>query len=157
MLLNAEHGFRHPSLKVSAMKYLFSPPHISQIDLGGRWNCDAFLRVKQANFVAVGIHPDQIDDSNAVDIELNAGDIFIHNPNIIHGSNANTSGQWRVGLTLRYISTTTWVKNKYENHENILLRGKSSPNVKNVYAQRPRYISGKHMPFRGYEEWNEHS
>ena len=105
--------------------------------------------------LSVGIHPDQIDDTDAVDLELNAGDISIHHPNIIHGSNANTSGQWRVGLTLRYIPTTTWVKR--ETHENILLRGQSSPNVKNFYAQRPQYISGKHMPFRGCEDWNEQS
>ena len=97
--------------------------------------------------LGVGIRPDQIDDSDAVDLELNAGDVSIHNPNIIHGSNANTSDQWRVGLTLRYIPTTTWVKK--ENHENILVRGKADPNVKNAYARRPRYIPGETMPFKG--------
>ncbi|MDP6041827.1 MAG: phytanoyl-CoA dioxygenase family protein [Candidatus Latescibacteria bacterium] len=103
--------------------------------------------------LGVGIRPDQIDDTNAVDIELDAGDVSIHNPNIIHGSNANTSDQWRVGLTLRYIPTTTYVKK--ENHENILLRGKESPEVNNVYATRPEYISGEHMVFRGCEAWNQ--
>lgn len=101
--------------------------------------------------LGVGIRPDQIDDSDAVDLELDAGDISIHNPNIIHGSNANTSDQWRVGLTLRYIPTTTWVKK--ENHENILLRGEPTPGVDNLYAARPEYIQGEHMGFRGCEEW----
>lgn len=101
--------------------------------------------------LGVGIHPDQIDESDAVDLELDAGDISIHNPSIIHGSNANTSDQWRVGLTLRYIPTSTWV-NK-ENHENILLRGEMDPSVNNAYADRPTYVAGEHMPFAGCEAW----
>lgn len=105
--------------------------------------------------LGIGIHPNQIDDSNAVDIELNTGDISIHNSSIIHGSNANRSDQWRVGLTLRYIPTTTRVKRK--THENILLRGKIFENVKNLYAKRPQYIPGEHLPFRGCETWNEQS
>ncbi len=103
--------------------------------------------------LGVGIRPDQIDDSDAVDLELNAGDVSIHNPNIIHGSNANTSDQWRVGLTLRYIPTTTWVKK--ENHENILVRGKADPDVKNAYAPRPKYIPGENMPFKGDRDFQK--
>ncbi|MDA0709119.1 MAG: phytanoyl-CoA dioxygenase family protein [bacterium] len=105
--------------------------------------------------LGVGIRPEQIDDSQAVNIELNAGDISIHNPSIIHGSNANTSEKWRVGLTLRYIPTSTWV-NK-EGHENILLRGEKTDGVANLYADRPRYAASEHMAFRGCEHWNDPS
>lgn len=101
--------------------------------------------------LAVGIRTDQIDESQAVDLELEAGDISIHNPQIIHGSNANTSDQWRVGLTLRYIPTSTWV-NK-EGHRNVLLRGEKDPTVANTYADRPRYVEGDHMRFSGCENW----
>ena len=76
--------------------------------------------------LGVGIHPDHIDDSDAVDLELQPGDISIHNPTIVHGSNANTSDQWRVGLTLRYIPTSTWVKMAAEEHRNLLLRGEAA-------------------------------
>jgi len=102
--------------------------------------------------LGVGIRPDQIDESDAVDLELKAGDISIHNPNIIHGSNANTSDKWRVGLTLRYIPTSTWVNNA--GHGNILLRGEKTEGIKNVYVERPRFVEGEHMPFRGCEIWN---
>lgn len=98
------------------------------------------------------IHPDQIDDSQAVDIELNAGDVSMHNPHIIHGSNVNTSDEWRVGLTLRYVPPTTWVKK--EKHENILCRGPVEPTVANVYAPRPQFDPEEHMAFQGCEEWN---
>ena len=99
--------------------------------------------------LGVGIHPNEINDTNAVDLELEAGDVSIHNPLIIHGSNANTSDQWRVGLTLRYIPTTTRVNKN--NHANILLRGKAD--VENMYSARPRYVDGEHMPFKGCEYW----
>ena len=97
----------------------------------------------------LAIHPDEIDESKAVGIELNAGDLSIHNPFIIHGSNANVSNQWRVELTLRYIPTSTYVNR--EGWECILLRGNSKEKINNNYANRPKFIEGKHMPFNGFE------
>lgn len=102
--------------------------------------------------LGLGIHPSQIDESEAVDLELNAGDISMHNPHIIHGSNANTSDNWRVGLTLRYIPPTTWVKK--EGHENILFRGAEDRTVQNLYAPRPSFDPSEHMQFRGCDRWN---
>lgn len=107
---------------------------------------------KEKFVLGVGIRPQDIDDSEAVDLELDAGDISIHNPQIIHGSNANTSATWRVGLTLRYIPTTTW--DTEPSRENLLLRGKAVQDVDNTYAKRPEYIAGEHMPFAGCESWN---
>jgi len=42
-----------------------------------------------------------------IDLILDAGDVSIHNPNVIHGSNANTPEKWRKGLTVRYIPIST--------------------------------------------------
>ncbi len=101
--------------------------------------------------LGAGIRPDTIDASDAVDIELNAGDISIHNPSIIHGSNANTTQTWRVGLTLRYIPTTTKVTTV--DHPNILCRGAIVPEIGNSYADRPRYVAEEHMSFAGCNTW----
>jgi ectoine hydroxylase-related dioxygenase (phytanoyl-CoA dioxygenase family) len=103
------------------------------------------------NVLSSGIHPSQIDDTEVVELELKAGDVSIHNPRIIHGSNPNTSDKWRVGLTLRYIPTTTLVKNG--DHANVLLRGDATPGVNNLYVERPRYVPGETMPFKGCEAW----
>ena len=84
------------------------------------------------------IKPDQIDDSEAVDIELMPGDISIHNPFLIHGSNFNTSDRWRIGLTLRYIPTSTYVNRK--KWDCVLLRGKSRKGIKNSYLKKPIFI-----------------
>ena len=103
------------------------------------------------NVLSSGIHPSQIDDSDVVDLELKAGDVSIHNPTIIHGSKPNTSDKWRIGLTLRYIPTTTWVKR--DTHASIHLRGEKAPGVDNLYAERPIFNPDEHMPFQGQEEW----
>ena len=73
------------------------------------------------NVLESGIHPSQIDDTHVVDLELQPGDVSVHNPKIIHGSESNTSDTWRIGLTLRYIPTSTRVKR--DDDRAILVRG----------------------------------
>ncbi|HMP79744.1 MAG TPA: phytanoyl-CoA dioxygenase family protein [Pirellulaceae bacterium] len=62
-----------------------------------------------ANVLESQINPALVDEQAAVDIELRAGDVSVHHPNVIHGSNANTSNRRRCGLTIRYIPTSTRV------------------------------------------------
>lgn len=100
------------------------------------------------NVLGSGLDPRNIDEAKAVDVELNAGDVSIHHPNIIHGSNENTSEHWRIGLTLRYIPTTTKVLNP--DIGAMLLRGNAVTGI-NDYHPRPRYEKGKHFAFRGAE------
>ena len=95
----------------------------------------------------LAIHPKDIDETSAINIVLESGDMSIHNPFIIHGSYANISKSWRIGLTLRYIPTTTFVNR--EKWECVLLRGESSRKVKNNYITRPTFIEEEHMPFKG--------
>ena len=104
------------------------------------------------NVLGSGIYLSQIDDTDAVDLELNAGDVSLHNPSIVHGSNPNTSDNWRIGLTIRYIPTSTFVK--IEGHRSILLRGETDPKVKNNFADRPVFNPQIHMKFNGWEKWS---
>ena len=48
------------------------------------------------------VKSDELDDSQAVDLILKAGEISIHHGHLIHGSNPNRSNRRRCGLTLRY-------------------------------------------------------
>ena len=43
------------------------------------------------------------DESSAVDVELEAGQISLHNVYLIHGSNPNRSARRRAGLAIRYM------------------------------------------------------
>jgi phytanoyl-CoA hydroxylase len=103
------------------------------------------------NVLRSGMDPAQIDESQAVDLILRPGDVSVHHPNVIHGSNANTSPRRRAGLTIRYIPTTTRATGD-EPWPLFLLRGQARPGI-NQYLSFPKYVSAKHMPFRGCEAW----
>jgi ectoine hydroxylase-related dioxygenase (phytanoyl-CoA dioxygenase family) len=49
-----------------------------------------------------------VDESRAVDLQLDPGDLSMHHPNVIHGSNANQSSEhWRLNLVVRVIRSST--------------------------------------------------
>ena len=50
-----------------------------------------------------------VDESLAVDLILAPGDLSVHHPNIVHGSNANQSDRWRINLVVRVIAAGTRV------------------------------------------------
>ena len=90
------------------------------------------------------------DASKAVDIELGPGDVSLHHPHIVHGSNANTSDRWRRGGTFLYIPTTTHIRS--EKFVNFLLRGEAVPGI-NTYHEFPKYREGEHFRFREQDAW----
>ena len=47
------------------------------------------------------------DEASAVDIELEPGQMSLHDVYMIHGANANRSGQRRTGVALRYMPTSS--------------------------------------------------
>lgn len=94
------------------------------------------------------VDPSLIDESKAVDIVLQPGDVEVHHPNIVHGSHANTSDRWRRGLTIRYIPTSTRIISEGQWPSAFLLRGQAVPGV-NQYLPRPAYREGVDMPFAG--------
>ncbi len=103
-----------------------------------------------ANVLGSSLRADQVDESRAVDVVLRAGDVSLHHPNLVHGSEANTSDQWRMGLTIRYIPTSTRILKDVGSP--FLFRGKAVPGI-NTYLPKPRYDPARHMPFRGCERW----
>jgi ectoine hydroxylase-related dioxygenase (phytanoyl-CoA dioxygenase family) len=105
-------------------------------------------RTDVPNVLESAIKEGVVDESQAVDIILNPGDVSVHHPNIIHGSNANTSPRRRAGLTIRYIPTTTRIVTKKLWPSAFHLRGQVHPEV-NQYNPVPEYKEGEHMPFRG--------
>jgi phytanoyl-CoA hydroxylase len=93
-----------------------------------------------------------VDESRAVDIVLEPGDVEVHHPAIVHGSNANTSPRRRCGLTIRYIPTSTRITAAEQPYPSAFhLRG--APGV-NEYQPRPVFQEGLHLPFRGSDDWS---
>jgi hypothetical protein len=46
-----------------------------------------------------------LDDSTAVDLELEAGEFSLHHESCVHGSEPNTSGDRRIGMAFFYAPT----------------------------------------------------
>ncbi len=104
------------------------------------------------NVLESQMDPDLVKEDRAVDIILEVGGVSVHHPNIIHGSNPNTSGDRRCGLTIRYIPTTTRITHEGQWPSAFLLRGDAVDDI-NSYLPWPRYRQGEHLPFRGCDEW----
>ena len=49
----------------------------------------------------------EVDERDAVDIELEPGEMSLHDVYMIHGARANTSGRRRTGVALRYMPATS--------------------------------------------------
>ncbi len=49
----------------------------------------------------------EVDESDAVDGVLKAGQMSLHHGRVIHGSNPNITNDRRIGIAIRYISTRT--------------------------------------------------
>jgi phytanoyl-CoA hydroxylase len=109
-------------------------------------------RTDVSNVLNSEIDPALVDEARAVDLVLQPGDVSVHQPNIIHGSNANHSPLRRAGLTIRYIPTSTQIAVPGQWPCAFLLRGAAVPGV-NAYLPRPKYVPGLSMPFRGCEDW----
>ena len=50
---------------------------------------------------------DYLNKEEAVDIELEPGELVFFDVHLMHGSNANTSGERRAGLVFRYMPSTS--------------------------------------------------
>lgn len=93
----------------------------------------------------------EVDESQAVDLVLAPGDVEVHHPKIMHGSNANASPYRRCGLTIRYIPTSTRIVSEQQPYASaLLLRG--APGL-NVYQPRPVFVPGESFSFAGSERW----
>jgi non-heme Fe2+,alpha-ketoglutarate-dependent halogenase len=57
------------------------------------------------NVLGLELEDGSYNESDAVQLCLKAGQISIHDDALLHGSPANTSNRWRVGLTMRFSST----------------------------------------------------
>lgn len=111
-------------------------------------------RTDVENVLSSGMDDAAVDESRAQDVILGAGDVSIHHPNVIHGSNANTSPRWRRGLTIRYIPTSTRIVTNKPWPSAFLLRGKPVDGI-NQYLPYPTFVEGRHMPFRGCDTFGK--
>lgn len=61
---------------------------------------------------------DQFDEANAVNVELEPGQMSLHDVRMIHGSAANTSGQRRAAFIMRYMPASSFYDRSLVTHTN---------------------------------------
>ena len=93
-------------------------------------------RPKVPSVLSMGLNTDLFDESEAVDYVLKAGNVTIHHPHTVHGSNANRSDRWCHDLNIRYIPTSTRITRTLWFCP-FLLRGEAVPGI-NDYLPFPQ-------------------
>jgi hypothetical protein len=96
---------------------------------------------------------DQFDEEQAVDVELEPGQMSLHDVRLIHGSLANTSGARRAALIMRYMPAAS-------HYDRSLVRQRRDNSPFNIHDQ-PLWLmrgvdrSGKNDLVHGHAMWRE--
>ena len=114
---------------------------------------DEYVAQSDEQLFDMAMDQDSIDESQAVSMILNPGDISIHHPNVVHGSHANNSPRWRRGLTIRYIPSTTRITDAKPHPAAFILRG-AGQNNGNGWNPLPAYTPETSIEFADREAWN---
>ena len=90
------------------------------------------------------VQADQFDLSKARDIELDAGQMSLHDVYLIHGSNVNRSVKRRAGLALRYMPATSHFDRQfYKSGESATTSYKTDFSSRPIWLLRGADRSGK--------------
>jgi hypothetical protein len=96
---------------------------------------------------------DQFDEEKAVNVELEPGQMSLHDVRLIHGSLANTSGQRRAALIMRYMPATS-------HYDRSLVTQRRDNSPFNIFHQ-PLWLlrgvdrSGKNDFVHGHAQWHD--
>ena len=85
--------------------------------------CDHDETRAEDNLLMRGQTIHDVDESQAIDVVLEPGEFSIHHESVVHGSNANTSDQPRIGISIHYIAPHVH-QVLLENSTATLVRGK---------------------------------
>ena len=72
-----------------------------------------------------------VDESEAVNVVLRPGEMSLHQSNIVHGSNPNTSDEPRIGFIVRYVT------NQFTNLERPILRVRGEADCGHLRLAQP--------------------
>lgn len=84
-----------------------------------------------ANLLRRGEQIMTVDESHALDVILQPGEMSLHHSTIIHGSNPNPSGEPRIGFIVRFIT------NQIQNRERAMLRVRGHADCSHLILAEP--------------------
>lgn len=86
------------------------------------------------NIFAAQIKPNQVDESQAVYLELQPNQCSLHHAKLMHASDPNTSNIRRCGYTMRYMSTRVKLNEEYCGAWHQIYLGRGRDHAGNRYA-----------------------
>ncbi len=89
-------------------------------------------RRDDSNLLLRGEQIATVDESRAVDVVLQPGELSLHHSTIIHGSNPNTSGEPRLGFIVRFITS------QMKNRDIAMLRVRGHADCSHLILAEPR-------------------
>ena len=101
--------------------------------------------------LSLELDQDQFDESDAVDVELEAGAMSLHHVKLIHGSAANRSNQRRAAFIMRYMPATSHYDRSLVDQS----RNRSPLNIANqpLILVRGEDRCGKNDFVHGHADW----
>lgn len=94
--VNVWYAFSPSKIESGCMRFIPGTHRMGQLD-----HQETFA---ENNLLVKGQTIKDIDESSAVDVELEAGEFSIHHESVVHGSNPNSASWARVGLSIHYIT-----------------------------------------------------
>lgn len=109
-------------------------------------------RLEKPNMLASSLDFERFKDITPIDVVLNPGDVSVHHPHIVHGSEPNRSAHRRCGLDIGYMPASVGIHNEALYQTPILVRG-DAPRDRQ-YQPWPEVRLGETIHFRGDAQWN---
>jgi chlorinating enzyme len=97
---------------------------------------------KSQNVFSVRLRQDLVDESRAVNLDLQMGECHFHDAWTIHGSNPNRSTLRRCGYTMRYMPANVVYREEgwsLHDHKIYLMRGQDRTGGRNNYSPIPEF------------------
>jgi len=103
--------------------------------------------------LSLELDQDQFNEADAVNVELQPGCMSLHHVKLIHGSAANTSGQRRAALIMRYMPASSYYNRDLVDRTRVL----SPFNIAHqpLWLVRGEDKSGKNDFSHGHQQWRE--
>jgi non-heme Fe2+,alpha-ketoglutarate-dependent halogenase len=90
-----------------------------------------------------------VDESRAVDVVLQPGEMSLHHSTIVHGSNRNTSDEPRIGFIVRFIT------NQINNLERAMLRVRGKADCSHLILAEPRLETDQQRAFAAWRAFSK--
>lgn len=100
-----------------------------------------------SNLVRRGEQVEIVDESQAVDVVLQPGEISMHHSTIVHGSNPNTSDDPRIGFIVRFVT------NKIASRERSLLRVRGESDCSHLNLAEPPIAADRQKAFSAWRRF----